>query len=373
MAYGDYTTLPSEIWIKIFSHLDARSIGSVKRTCKLFDAIIADNDQVWANACYPCLRRGNQNWRMLCEQLHRPEDRLLEQINDLKQFLNVRRLANGSFSGAFDQSRWSYYMVISGGTICFFSYYRRYVLHQSQLYRGLLTGSGTIAASLVATWNRQRKAGIDYQRLLQSSEWRELSEAMEGRDGVAQQSAIRSYLSHTLEEVVCQDHVSLRYAHEGSHAFLADDQFLFENAQGELSVGSKLIMKEIEKEISSEDFSLDQLRDLSSIPSYRATYAMLSRKRYLLQTAMGVESMPDLKSVRNELVAEYFQESQKFRGLAAEQISVFIDLYEGNKNRQKRLQLKTILNEELSHAEKGAQWVEFTPLLALGTKFDQLS
>ncbi len=44
-------TLPTEMSVKIFGELDAESLCSASRTCKLWHDIIEDSDQLWRRQC----------------------------------------------------------------------------------------------------------------------------------------------------------------------------------------------------------------------------------------------------------------------------------------------------------------------------------
>lgn len=44
-------TLPTEMSVKIFGELDARSLCSASRTCRLWHHIIAESDAVWRRQC----------------------------------------------------------------------------------------------------------------------------------------------------------------------------------------------------------------------------------------------------------------------------------------------------------------------------------
>ncbi|KAL7403402.1 hypothetical protein ABVT39_000105 [Epinephelus coioides] len=44
-------TLPTEMSVKIFGELDAESLCSASRTCKLWHHIIEESDQVWRRQC----------------------------------------------------------------------------------------------------------------------------------------------------------------------------------------------------------------------------------------------------------------------------------------------------------------------------------
>lgn len=45
--------LPPEMSVKIFSELDAESLCSASRTCKLWHHIIEENEQLWRRQCLP--------------------------------------------------------------------------------------------------------------------------------------------------------------------------------------------------------------------------------------------------------------------------------------------------------------------------------
>ncbi|XP_073348240.1 F-box only protein 48 [Pagrus major] len=46
-------TLPPEMSVKIFSELDAESLCSASRTCKLWHHIIEESEQLWRRQCLP--------------------------------------------------------------------------------------------------------------------------------------------------------------------------------------------------------------------------------------------------------------------------------------------------------------------------------
>ncbi|XP_028420252.1 F-box only protein 48 [Perca flavescens] len=46
-------TLPTEMSAKIFGELDAESLCSAARTCRLWHDIIAESEQVWRSQCLP--------------------------------------------------------------------------------------------------------------------------------------------------------------------------------------------------------------------------------------------------------------------------------------------------------------------------------
>ncbi|XP_034044742.1 F-box only protein 48 isoform X2 [Thalassophryne amazonica] len=67
-------TLPTEMSLKIFGELDAASLCSAAQTCKLWNHIIEDSEQLWSNQCMLVRaicqrevdgdRRGGLSWKV---------------------------------------------------------------------------------------------------------------------------------------------------------------------------------------------------------------------------------------------------------------------------------------------------------------------
>jgi hypothetical protein len=116
-----------------------------------------------------------------------------------------------------------------------------------------------------------------------------------------------------------------------------------------------------------------QLSGLTIIPSYRAAYAVLRRKIYVLRTALGdsrVQSL-ELRQVRDKLRMELELQARSVHELAGKQIQAVARIICGSRayceevKLRNETQIKQQLLGELDRADEGRLPVIFTPLLEL--------
>jgi hypothetical protein len=112
--------------------------------------------------------------------------------------------------------------------------------------------------------------------------------------------------------------------------------------------------------------SLDEVRNLTVISSFRTAFAMLCRKVYLIRTALRDDCVPspDLRAVRDSLQIELDCKAHEVGSLAKEQIDAFARIIWSAIPRQED-ENKGYLHAELARAAVGDHAVAFTPLLAL--------
>jgi hypothetical protein len=115
----------------------------------------------------------------------------------------------------------------------------------------------------------------------------------------------------------------------------------------------------------SDTMSLDHIRNLTAISSYRTAYAMLCRKVYLLRTALPDDRVQcyELRQARDSLQSELERQANAVGYLAKDQINAFARILWSRTSQEG--ENKRLLHAELTRAAMGDKPVAFTPLLAL--------
>jgi hypothetical protein len=369
--------LPTELLVKIFSYLGAPSLMQAQQTCALFDRIIRDYDEVWQGACYP-YQPNNHTWRDLCKGLHDPVLLLSQRIRAVDALLIAEEGSKRPLLREVERSWWT-----PGAILLACSIFVIDIAAQGAVtgfgYRPSWAGAGILGSTVANGWWSQRQAAGVHNRLVQAeAELNQLAQMRAG-DRETNHRALICYLRNLLDDLVSRDRIGRFYLSENHHlphygGFVRGlgQQDAQPNAIVENSEGGFFSFYCWTPELEGEKGSLEKVVDGRSeepppvIRCYRADYAILQRKLYLLTLAVPEDQLvsTELQRARKVLESELQKQALDLYSAAKEQIYQFTVGYCDDIRRKIENKLYTQLNK----AKSGKELVAFTPLLSLSQR-----
>lgn len=345
---------PNEIWVQVFSKLDAKSLVAARTSCRLFNQIIDGNDVVWMRACYPFEKAPKQTWKELCIQLHQNPCHLLSgKVAEMSRFLDMEELANRSYWSTFYDSCPSWIFALSSIGMCGL---RLSSIAESDLAKLNLSAGAFSSAitSLGITWETRREVLQTYQELRSQPCYQELLRITAGRPET-KLTNLSAHLNQFLDDLISKDPIVLGYSELNDAADI-------------------LKIRESHSQTCSVEL-LDEMFPISDAKSYRADYAIAYRKLWLIEhgilTTQG-QSAPlkskELKEATNQLLLELRNRAADYKEKSLVQVSAFTESLEMPWSRR----LRRLLGQELNLAQKGDSRVRFTPFSKLSDKLEEL-